>query len=146
MDLALGQLGKILGGEWRLTEGETLDDIHNSVPSPECLVTNGETDAAIEVKRLTGDTVFQAYIEAQLSLQRSLVPTWGGFFALAPATDFRLPIDGPLRRWLKREIERVAPTLGHGDKGAIRLMRNAHVSMARADGPGHVFCCHCRRP
>ena len=143
VDLALGPLGDLYGGTWHVTQGPTLDDLHRSQASPECLVTNGLISAAVEVKRLTGDSVMQAYTEALMCLSRSLVPTCGGYYALGPAVDFRLPIDGSLRRLLKKEIERVAPTLVPGGAaGAVRIPRTAHVSMLREDGPGRLSCCH----
>ncbi len=67
---------------------------YDSVPSPECLVRSEPSDAAIEVKRLTGDSVFQAYMEALQVLRALLGPSCGGFYWLGPAVDFRLPIDG----------------------------------------------------
>lgn len=143
IDRALGPLGDLYGGTWRVTDGPTLDDLHESQASPECVVTNGSTSAAVEVKRLTGDSVMQAYTEALMSLNRSLVPTCGGYYTLSPAVDFRLPIDGSLRRLLKKEIERVAPTLVPGGApGAVHIPRKAHVSMSREDGPGNLWCCH----
>jgi hypothetical protein len=141
--LALPLLGQLYGGSWWIPDGPTLDELHESQASPECLVTNGSTSAAIEVKRLTGDSVLQAYREALLSLRRSLIPSCGGYYALNPAIDFRLPIDGWLRRLLKREIERVAPTLAPGGPtGAVLIPRRAHVAMARENGPGYLSCCH----
>jgi len=142
-DLTLGTLGGLYGGSWWIPDGPTLDELHESQASPECLVTNGSTSAAIEVKRLTGDSVLQAYREALISLHRSLIPSCGGYYTLYPALGFRLPMDGSLRRLLKREIERVAPTLAPGGPtGALLIPRKAHVSMARQDGPGHLSCCH----
>jgi hypothetical protein len=143
VDLALGPLGDLYGGTWRVTDGPTLDDLHESQASPECLLTNGLISAAVEVKRLTGDSVMQAYTEALLSLNRSLIPSCGGYYTLSPAIDFRLPIDGSLRRLLKKEIKRVAPTLVPGGApGVVHIPRKAHVSMSREDGPGNLWCCH----
>ena len=143
IDLALGPLGDLYGGTWRVSDGPTLDDLHESQSSPECLVTNGSISAAVEVKRLTGDSVMQAYTEALMSLTRSLVPSCGGYYTLSPSVDFRLPIDGSLRRLLKREIDRVAPTLvPGGPTGAVLIPRKALVSMSREDGPGYLWCCH----
>jgi hypothetical protein len=143
IDLALGALGDLYGGTWRVPDGPTLDDLHKSQASPECLVTNDLISAAVEVKRLTGDSVMQAYREALMSLNRSLTPSCGGYYTLSPAVDFRLPIDGWLRRHLKEEIERVAPALVPGGApGAVHIPRKAHVSMSREDGPGYLTCCH----
>jgi len=49
IDLALGPLGDLYGGTWRVSDGPTLDDLHESQSSPECLVTNGSISAAVEV-------------------------------------------------------------------------------------------------
>ena len=143
IDLVLGPLGGLYGGEWQIVGGPTLDDLYPSRASPECLLTNGLISAAVEVKMLTGDSVMQAYREALQSLNRSFIPSCGGYYTLNPALDFRLPIDGSLRRLLKHEIERVAPTLMPGGaSGAVRIPRKAHVSMCRQDGPGNLRCCH----
>lgn len=143
VDLVLPALGELYGGAWRIPDGPTLDDLHASEASPECLVTDGSISAAIEVKRLTGDTILQGYSEALRSLKRSLVPSRGGRYTLSPAVDFRLPIDGSLRRLLKKEIERVAPTLiPGGPPGAVRVPRTAYVSMLREAGPGCIRCYH----
>src|SRR4030067_1621171 len=93
-DLTLGTLGGLYGGSWWIPDGPTLDELHESQASPECLVTNGSTSAVIEVKRPTGDSVMQAYREALVSLKRSLIPSCGGYYTRNPAIDFRLPIDG----------------------------------------------------
>jgi hypothetical protein len=85
LDVSLAVLGDLFGGEWHFSQ--SLDDIHNSEPSPECLVTNGLIDAAVEVKRLTGDMVLQGYAEALKSLERSLAPSCGGSYMLSPAVD-----------------------------------------------------------
>lgn len=141
--LILPFLGELYGGEWHMPDGPTLDDLHASRASPECLLENGSITAAVEVKRLTGDSVFQAYHEALTSLARSLTPSCGGYYTLSPAVDFRLPIDGALRRLLKKEIERVAPSLvPEGPPGPVRIPRRAHVAMSWENGPGNIWCCH----
>lgn len=55
VELACRWLHETYGGEWSVTDN--LDDLHPSAPSPEVIVGNGESSAAIEVKRLTGDAV-----------------------------------------------------------------------------------------
>ena len=80
IELASEHLGTLYGGSWRVMDGPPLDDLHPSEPTPEVIVGNGRTTAAIEVKRLTGDSVFQAYKESVLSLHRSLVPSCGGYY------------------------------------------------------------------
>lgn len=139
--LTLPLLGIEYGGDWRFSR--SLDDAHNSEPSPECVVSNGKIDAAVEVKRLTGDEIDRAYDEAIHSLHRSLVPSCGGYYMLAPAIDLRLPIDGRLKRRLKSEIERVAKDLEPGgNPGAILLPREAMLHCAIRGGPGQVRCHH----
>lgn len=140
IDLACSHLAGLYGGIWRTTE--SLDEKYQSEPSPEVVVSNGTTTAAIEVKRLTGDSALQTYVESTLSLERYLAPSCGGYYALSPCVDFRLPMDPPLRRYVKREIERVAALLAPGHSGAIRIPRRAHISLARESGPGYIYCCH----
>jgi hypothetical protein len=120
----------------------SLDDLYPSEPTPEVIVGNDDMTAAIEVKRLTGDSVFQAYKESIFSLQRSLVPSCGGYYYLNPPVDFRLPIDLALRRQIKKEIERVAPTLGEGESGPVRIRREGHISLISESGPPHIHCLH----
>jgi len=142
IDLALGPLGDLYGGTWHGTQGPTLDDLHKSQASPECLVTNGRISAAVEVKRLTGGEVERAYKEALASLPRSLDPRCDGFYVLGPATAFHVPVDQPLLRHLRKEVRRVAPKLARGQTGGVRLPRKAWVSLDWAHGPGRVHCCH----
>jgi hypothetical protein len=142
VDLALGPLGELYGGTWRIPDGPTLDDLHDSQASPECLVTNDQISAAVEVKRLTGGEVQRAYEEALASLPRALDPGCDGFYVLGPATAFHVPVDQPLLRHLRKEVSRLAPTLARGETGGVRLPRKAWVSLDWAHGPGRVHCCH----
>jgi hypothetical protein len=140
IDLACLHLASVHGGNWRITD--ILDDQYQTESSPEVVVSNGVITAAIEVKQLTGDSVFQAYVESMLSLERSLAPSCGGYYALSPCVDFRLPVDRRFRQHVKREIERVAPTLAPGQSGAIHIPREAQISLIRESGPGYIYCCH----
>ena len=142
IDLALGPLGHLYGGTWRVTDGPTLDDLHKSQASPECLVTNGLINAAVEVKTLSGDDVERAYKEALKSLPRALDPGCDGFYVLGPAIAFRVPVDQPLLRHLRKEVRRVAQKLARGETGGVRLPRKAWVALDWAHGPGRVHCCH----
>jgi hypothetical protein len=145
VDSALNKLAELFGGTWTIGDGPSLDDLHPTEPSPECLVTNGSVDAAIEVKRLTGDAMFQAYTEALKSNKRWLAPSCGGYYMLGGAIDLRLPMDGVLRRHLKKEIERVAPELEPGGPpGVLRMPREAVLSLSpgSAGGAGLIYCCH----
>jgi len=80
IDLACSHLAMISSGAWHTMNGPSLDDLYPSEPTPEVIVTNDRATAAIEVKRLTGDSVFQAYLESLFSLRRSLVPSCGGYY------------------------------------------------------------------
>lgn len=135
IELACGHLAALYGGVWTMVGSPSLDDLYPSEPTPEVLVGNGSLTAAIEVKRLTGDSVFQAYTESIFSLHRSLVPSCGGYYWLNPPVDFRLPMELALRRQVKKEIERIAPTLAEGESGPVRIRREGHISLISASGP-----------
>ena len=128
------------GGSWSIQQD--LDDLYPSEPTPEVVVTNGEKSAAVEVKRLTGDSAYQEYVASLLSNERVLVPSCGGSYYLNPPVDFHLPMPTNLRRLVKREIDRVAPTLGLGEKGAIRIPREGNVSLISETGPPFISCLH----
>ena len=97
------------GGQWRIEN--CLDEINPSNPSPEAVVTNGDTTAAIEVKRLMGDTIDREYYESLLSNQDYLVPSCGGYYWLSGPVDLRLPLNRKLRRLVKkgRSVEYLVP-------------------------------------
>lgn len=119
IELTCDYLATRLGGTWRVESN--LDDLFPTDPSPEVIVTNGRATAAIEVKRLTGDLIYQAYFESLLSNQRFLTPSCGGYYSLNPPVDFRLPMDHGLRRRVKKEIERLAPSLKPGERIDARI-------------------------
>ncbi len=128
------------GGSWSVQT--ILDNIHLSEPSPEAIVGNGEMTAAIEVKRLTGDSVLQAYTSSLLSNEKFLTPSCGGSYYLVPPLDFRLPMAQELRRLVKRETERVAQMLAPGQRGAIRIPRQGHIALISQSSPGFISCLH----
>ncbi len=70
VDLASGFLSGNLGGTWIVQD--YLDEMYVSGPSHEVVITNGQITAAMEVKRLTGDSIYQAYLESLISNQRFL--------------------------------------------------------------------------
>lgn len=142
VELACRWLEQNKGSQWRIALGPSLDELHPNEPSPEVLVTDGTRTAAIEVKRLTGDGEFDAYIEATLSLRRSLAPSCGGHYFLNPPSDFRIPMDKTLLKRLRKEIERVAPTLALGQSGAIMLRRRGRLVLSSPKGRGQVICAH----
>jgi hypothetical protein len=142
IDLTCSHLATLYGGDWRPLGQVSLDDLYPSEPTPEVIVGNGHGTAAIEVKRLTGDSVFQAYKESIFSLQRSLVPSCGGYYWLSPPQDFRLPIDLALRRQIKKEIERAAPRLAVGESGPVRIPRQGQIVLISESGPPYIHCHH----
>ena len=140
INLACSHLAGVYGGSWKVSDD--LDELHQSEASPEVRVSSGEMTAAIEVKRLVADAPFIEYLESMFSLEKYLTPSCGGYYSLNPAIDFRVPMERPFRRYVKREIERVAPTLAPEQSGAILIRREAHVSLVSETGPGYIFCCH----
>jgi len=141
--LACEALSVSQGGAWRIPDGPTLDDLNPHTPSPEVIV---EADdgrrAAIEVKRLTGDSGYRIYKESLLSLNRALVPSCGGYYFIAPPDDFRLPIDKPLRRQVARQIELVAPTLRADDKGVLRMEKSGYLVYSPNPSLCDAHCLH----
>ena len=89
--LACAHLSSTLGGNW--TAESYPDELYPTEPTPEVVVTSGRVKAAIEVKRLTGDSMYQVYKESLLSNQRFLTPSCGGYYTLGPSVGFRLPMD-----------------------------------------------------
>lgn len=140
VNFALNYLSEHYGGSWSIEQ--YLDDLYPSEPTPEVIVSNGEKTAAVEVKRLTGDSTHQEYVASLLSNEKFLVPSCGGTYYLKPAVglDPTMPID--LRRLVRGEIERVAPTLGPGENGAIRIPRQGQVSLISKFGPSLISCTH----
>lgn len=140
VELACKYLAATVGGSWRVES--YLDELYPGEPTPEVVATNGTVSAAIEVKRLTGDSIYQTYVESLLSNQKFLVSSCGGYYALSPPVDFRLPMTINLRRLVKREIERLAPTLGPRDSGVVRVPRERHISLVSDVGPPFIYCNH----
>lgn len=139
---ACGYLADRFGGAWEIVPGPTLDEQFPETPSPEVIVSNGEATAAVEVKGLHGDSEYLAYSESLTSLARSLAPPGGGHFVLNPAPGVFLPLDLRTRRVLRREIERVAPALGPGDQGVVRIPRSGTISVGRETGAAIATCMH----
>jgi hypothetical protein len=133
-------LSSSIGGYWVIESYP--DDLHPSEPTPEVIVSNGSVSAAIEVKRLTGDSMSQVYIESLLANQKYLVPSCGGYYTLNPPVDFRLPMAIPLRKLVKKEIERVAPSLNYGESGVIRVPRYGYIALISESGPSFIHCVH----
>jgi hypothetical protein len=140
VNLANRYFSKLYGGVWSIESYP--DDTYTSEPSPEVIVTNGDNTTAIEVKRLTGDSIYQAYTESLLSNQKFLTPSCGGSYDLVPTFDLQLPMPVNLRGKVKQEIDRVAPSLGPGQSGVIRLPRQGRISLISESGPPYVMCSH----
>ena len=144
IDLARRFLGATRGGEWKQEEGDTPDDQFDNISTPEVIVTNGTERAAIEVKEVTGDPIWDRYRWSRHSLLTSLVPSCGGSYLTIPFDDLRLPMEPKMARRVKKEVERVAPTLTKpGDRGAIRIPRFANVvEMNNHQTPSRIDCYH----
>ena len=140
VNLVCQYLAKELEGTW--TVESCLDDLYPEEPTPGVLVTNGRASAAIEVKRLTGDSIYQAYKQSLLSNQKFLAPSCGGYYTVSPPDDFRLPMALDLRRRVKREIECVAPILKPDETGVLRFPRKGRISLISESGPPYVTCSH----
>jgi hypothetical protein len=140
VELACEFLSSAVGGRWAVES--CLDDLNHTEHTPEVVVTNGETTAAIEVKMMAGDLAQRKYRESLYSNERYLVPSCGGYYWLEPPVDLRLPIGMALRRQVKREIERVSPALNPGDKGVLRIPRSGHISLMSDRNPAAIFCVH----
>ncbi len=121
---------------------QLLDDLYDEEPSPEALVTNGKVTAAIEVKRLTGDSVDQAYYSYYQYCLDFLVPSCGGYYTLTPPINFHFPMDIKLLKHVKREIERIAPTLEIKQSGAVKLLRSGYISLAGESVSPLIYCLH----
>lgn len=137
--LACRYLGEHYGGNWSIQEN--LDDRNLQEPTPEVIVGNGSQTAAVEVKRLI-DFPYRDYIKYLRSNNDYLVPACGGSFLLCPALGFSLPMSDKLRRLVKREIGRVAPTLSSGQKGVIRIPRQGRISLIAKSAPPLIICLH----
>jgi hypothetical protein len=140
VELACGYLSSTVGGNW--TVESYPDELYPTDPTPEIIVTNGNVNVAIEVKRLTGDSIYQAYKESLLSNQTHLTPSCGGYYTLIPPIDFKLPLDINTRKQVRQEIERLAPTLQLGATGAVRVPRQGHIHLISESGPPYICCRH----
>ena len=140
IELACEYLSSIFGGSWAVEK--LLDELYDEDPTPEVIVSNRKNTAAIEVKRLTGDSVSQDYAKYHQYCQSFLVPSCGGYYTLTPPNDFHLPMDVKLLKHVKREIENVAPTLGVEQSGAIKVMRSGRISLVGKTSPPMIYCLH----
>lgn len=105
------------------------------------LVANGLADAAVEVKRLSDDST-RPYLESIVSLERYLAPLCGGYYILTPCANLPFPLDRKLMHHLKREIERVAPSMPDGEIHPVAIERSAGLVVRSMNGPSMFYCCH----
>ena len=139
IELACSHLSGLYGGAWHTTR--ELDEENPSTPSPEVEVSNGTARAAIEVKRLTVAEL-ERYRNWKPSLERYLAPPCPGHFFLLPCINFKLPLQNPMMRHLRREVGRVAPTIPPQASGAVLIPRDGYVVLERPDSPGSIHCLH----
>lgn len=130
------------GGTWEPRTGPTLDEQYPNESSPEIVVTNGSTTAAIEVKRLTGDGEWNDYRKYFASLQRSLAPTSGGHWTLELPDEFHLPMEESTRRLVQRQIEQLSVSMRTGDEGEVKVPRHALMSRTSEAGRSSIICLH----
>lgn len=128
---------------WDLAPGPTLEDQHRSGRVPEVLVQNGEMDAAIEVKGLTGSDEDQLYESNLKYLFRFLAPPCGGHYTLNPCVNFRLPIDFRLMKHLRQGIARVASSMSVGDEAPVPVPRKAPLRWMGTAKWTEFYCSHC---
>lgn len=143
IDLALKYLGTQYGGSWSIER--YLDDEFPSENTPEVLATNGECNAAIEVKRLT-DPETQKLIESLRSNEKYFTPSCGGYYWIETPFDIKHRIDRRLRRHVQKEIESVAPTLNAGESGALRISRSAQLLCINTKPDIHHINCYHKGP
>jgi hypothetical protein len=127
---------------WGIVGGPTLEDQHRQERSPEVLISNGEIEAAVEVKALIGSEADQMNLASIRSLDRYLKPSCGGHYHLFPCVDFRTPLDMGFAKRLKAEIDRVAPRLRIGEVGPIRIPRRGRLRCYADRKQSHFYCSH----
>ena len=139
IDLLLPRLGELLGGIWVVTE-DSLDE-RWQVKSPECIASNGQVTAAIEVKRVTGGPSWQRHSEIVGSLHKWLLPPGGGNFLVVPCLGFQLDLTMRWRRYLRSELARASQDLPVAGTSVLKIPRSGRLkSLGRAsDGQGHVI-------
>lgn len=137
-------LQDLRGGSWRVCAGPTLDDLYPNSPSPEVLVSDGKTVAAVEVTRLTGGSVWNRHLMSWESLKRQLQPSIPGHYVLVPGEDCRLPLT-PHKIWtLKGPIEKAAQDIWERstDRAIVYVPCAAELVLANRNLPGEIICCH----
>jgi len=117
-----------------MSEGD-LDTRHPDRPTPEAIITDGNEDAAVEVKALRGPQAQEDFFGGVRGLTRKLAPETPGHYLIAPPHDKAPFWDRKFIRFLKEEIARVAPTLEPGgEKRYLNIPRRCRVVMANELG------------
>lgn len=134
-------LEKITGARWVLPDGLTPDDLDPVNKTPDTLAESaaGGT-AAIEIRGLTGDDIVNAYRSSILSLEKRLMPSFGGAYELVPAGLVDLPFEGRFMRSLKSKIEKHARGMAAESEVRIPVSREAMLIMTGNSGPGSILC------
>ena len=127
-------------GTWEIKSYPT--ELFPQEKTPEVVVTNGTKDAAIEVKRLTGDAMSQVCRESLLSNEKYLAPPCGGYYSLEPPVDLRLPVPSQLRKHLKKQIAVVAPALKPEESGVVLVPREGRISLGSEKETSMIHCSH----
>ena len=140
--LILPTLDTLWGASWSLpSDRTTLDDLHPSKPTPECVISNESITAAPEVKQLFGDASTRDYFDSQRSLYRRLAPPYGGRYSLYPCFGVTRPLPEGLLRCLKKEIEEAGKHVPLGGSTVITVPRTGLLQ--RISDEGHfVYCGH----
>ncbi len=138
---ARGFLSTVIGGQWEIVDKD-LTKLYPREPTPEVVVTNGKTTAAIEVKRMKGDSAQVSYRRNQFSNAATLTPSCKGCYLLEPPIDLGPSINSALHRQVEKEIERVAPKLKPDDKGVLRIPRSGLISLKSKGNPPLIHCSH----
>jgi hypothetical protein len=139
----LKHLKRETGTVWSVSVDD-LDTRHPARPTPEAIITDGNEDAAVEVKALRGPQDQEDFFGGVRGLSRVLAPETPGHYIIGPPHDMAPFWDRKLIRFLKKEIARVAPTLPPGgEKGYLKIPRRCRVVMANKLG-SWVDCYHGR--
>lgn len=137
IDAYLYKLGEATGRPWRVDRW--LDAAFQDVASPECIVTDGESDRAVEVKDLY-DEESPRVVGNVRWLERRLADVPGTMIMLPRAYRGR-HLSPPMQENVESEISRVAPGLTYGSLGYIRVYHRSRLTQT-APQNSVVFCDH----
>ena len=120
---------------------EWLDDLNDSEPTPDVVLTNGVDCIAVEIKQLTDGEIFHRSNRIYKSLCKRLAPESGGEFALFTPT-IRSGLDPKLISQLRNNIADVSPHLETGQTTVISFSRQATIEYCGEANVGYVICSH----